>query len=187
MNPNQTIEQAKSKFQQALTHFQEELKKVRTGRAHPSMLDGLQVEAYGTKMPLIQVGSVSTPEPQLLQITPFDPSNIQAISVAIRDNPSLGMNPMDDGRVVRVPVPPLTEERRREYVKLLNTKVEDAMVSLRNLRHEAIKDIDKAKKDKLLGEDDAKRLEKQVDEVMAKTKADIDALAKTKETEILTV
>ena len=187
MNPNQTIEQAKSKFQQALTHFQEELKKVRTGRAHPSMLDGLQVEAYGTKMPLIQVGSVSTPEPQLLQITPFDPSNIQAISTAIRDNPSLGMNPMDDGRVVRVPVPPLTEERRREYVKLLNTKVEDAMVSLRNLRHEAIKDIDKAKKDKLLGEDDAKRLEKQVDEVMAKTKADIDALAKTKETEILTV
>jgi ribosome recycling factor len=187
MNPNQTIEQAKSKFQQALTHFQEELKKVRTGRAHPSMLDGLQVEAYGTKMPLIQVGSVSTPEPQLLQITPFDPSNIQAISVAIRDNPSLGMNPMDDGRVVRVPVPPLTEERRREYVKLLNTKVEDAMVSLRNLRHEAIKDIDKAKKDKLLGEDDAKRLEKQVDEVMAKTKADIDALAKTKETEILTI
>ncbi len=187
MNPNQTIEQAKSKFQQALTHFQEELKKVRTGRAHPSMLDGLQVEAYGTKMPLIQVGSVSTPEPQLLQITPFDPSNIQAISTAIRDNPSLGMNPMDDGRVVRVPVPPLTEERRREYVKLLNTKVEDAMVSLRNLRHEAIKDIDKAKKDKLLGEDDAKRLEKQVDEAMAKTKADIDALAKTKETEILTV
>lgn len=187
MNPNQTIEQAKSKFQQALTHFQEELKKVRTGRAHPSMLDGLQVEAYGTKMPLIQVGSVSTPEPQLLQITPFDPSNIQGISAAIRDNPSLGMNPMDDGRVVRVPVPPLTEERRREYVKLLNTKVEDAMVSLRNLRHEAIKDIDKAKKDKLLGEDDAKRLEKQVDEAMAKTKADIDALAKTKETEILTV
>jgi ribosome recycling factor len=187
MNPNQIVDSAKSKFQTALMHFQEELKKVRTGRAHPSMLDGLMIEAYGTQMPLIQVGSVSTPEPQLLQITPFDPNNIQAISSAIRNNPSLGMNPMDDGRVVRVPIPPLTEDRRREYVKVVGTKLEDAMVTLRNIRHDALRDVEQAKKDRTIGEDEAKRLEKLVDEAMTKTKADAEAAAKSKEAEIMTV
>jgi ribosome recycling factor len=187
MNPNQIVDGAKSKFQSALTHFREELKKVRTGRAHPSMLDGLMVEAYGTQMPLIQVGSVSTPESQLLQITPFDPNNIQAISTAIRNNASLGMNPMDDGRVVRVPIPPLTEERRREYVKVVGSKLEDTMVSLRNIRHDALRDIDQAKKDKTIGEDEATRLQKQVDEAMTKTKSEAETAAKSKEQEILTV
>lgn len=187
MNPNQVVDQAKQKFQNAVSHFQEELKKVRTGRAHPSMLDGVVVQAYGTPMPLIQVANVTAPEPQQLQITPFDPNNLQAIASAIRDNPSLGMNPMDDGRVVRVPVPPLTEDRRREYVKVVGTKVEDCMVSMRNVRHEAIKDIDQAKKDKAIGEDDAKRLEKQIDEAMNAAKTEVDTAAKTKETEIMTV
>ena len=187
MTPNQIVDQAKAKFAQALSHFQEELKKLRTGRAHPSMLDGVLVEAYGTEMPLIQVGTVSTPEPQLLQITPFDPNNLQAISAAIRNNQSLGMNPMDDGRVVRVPVPPLNEERRRDFVKLLGGKVEECMVSLRNARHDSIRDIDQAKKDKAIGEDDAKRLEKQIDNAMNQTKQDVDAAAKAKEQEIMTV
>src|SRR5687768_17549033 len=105
MNPDQIVNQAKAKFQQAVLHLQEELKKVRTGRAHPSMLDGVMVEAYGVQMPLIQVGTVTAPEAQLIQITPFDPNNIQAIASAIRDNPSLGLNPSDDGRVVRIPIP----------------------------------------------------------------------------------
>jgi ribosome recycling factor len=187
MNPNQIPDQAKSKFQQAVNHFQEEVKKLRTGRANAGMLDGIMVTAYGTPMPLIQVATVTVPEAQLLQITPFDSSNLQAISTAIRDNPNLGMNPMDDGRVVRVPVPPLNEERRRDIVKILGTKVEDSMITLRNIRHDAIDGIDKAKKDKTIGEDDAKRLEKQVDEAMNKAKSDIDAIAKSKETEILTV
>ncbi|HTE21828.1 MAG TPA: ribosome recycling factor [Candidatus Limnocylindria bacterium] len=187
MDPNQIVDQAKSKFQQAVTHFQDELKKVRTGRAHPSMLDGVMVEAYGTPMPLIQVASVSAPEAQLLQITPFDPNNLAAISNAIRTNPSLGMNPMDDGRVVRVPIPPLTEDRRREYVKLVGGKVEDCMVSLRNVRHDALKSIDQAKKDKEVGEDDAKRLEKQVDDAMAQAKSDAETAQKAKESEIMTV
>jgi ribosome recycling factor len=187
MNPNQVVAETKTKFQAALTHFHEDLKKVRTGRAHPSMLDGVTVMAYGTPMPLIQVGNVTAPEPQLLQITPFDPNNIQAIASAIRDNPSLGLNPSDDGRVVRIPIPPLTEERRREFVKLLGSKVEDCMVSLRNIRHDAIKNIDQAKKDKSIGEDEANRLEKQVDETMATTKAEVEAAAKTKEAEIMTL
>jgi ribosome recycling factor len=187
MSPNQLVEQAKAKLQQAVGHFQEELKKVRTGRAHPSMLDSITVEAYGTPMPLIQVATVTAPEGQLLQITPFDPNNLQAISSAIRDNPSLGLNPADDGRVVRVPIPPLTEERRREFVKILHAKVEDAMVSLRNARHDALREIDQAKKDKDIGEDEANRLEKQIDEAMNKAKGEIEEAAKAKEVDILKV
>ncbi len=179
--------QYEDKMQQAVAHFEDDLKKVRTGRAHPSMLDGIMVTAYGTPMPLNQVATVTAPEGQLLQLTPFDPSNLQAIASAIRDNPSLGLNPMDDGRVVRVPIPPLTEERRREYVKVLGGKVEDCMVSLRNVRHEAMQTIDKAKKDKTVGEDDAKRLEKQIDDAMAKAKGTVDAMAKAKEADIMKV
>lgn len=187
MNPNQVVNQAKSKFAQAVEHFQEELKKVRTGRAHPSMLDGVTVEAYGTPMPLIQVGNVTAPEAQLLQITPYDPNNVQAIANAIRNNPSLDMNPSDDGKVVRVPIPPLNEDRRRDYVKLVGAKMEDCMVSLRNVRHDAMKSIDQGKKDKEIGEDEAKNLQKQVDDAMAAAKADAEAAAKAKESEIMTV
>ena len=96
------------KMNAAFSFFQDELKKVRTGRAHAGMLDGVMVEAYGSKMPLNQVANVTAPEAQMLLVTPFDPSNITAISSAIRDNQSLGFNPSDDGRVVRVPVPALT-------------------------------------------------------------------------------
>jgi ribosome recycling factor len=187
VNPNQIVDDASKKFASAYDHFVEELKKLRTGRAHPSMLDGVQIEAYGTMMPLNQVATVTAPEAQLIQISPFDPNNIQAITTAIRNNQSLGMNPADDGRVVRVPVPPLTEERRRDIAKQLGGKVEDANISLRNIRREAFDAISAAKKDKQIGEDDAKRLEKQVDEALAKVKTDIDSTAKAKETEIMTV
>lgn len=187
MSPNQAVDQAKTKLQQAVTHFQEELKKVRTGRAHPSMLDGTTVEAYGVEMPLIQLASVSAPEPQTLQISPFDPANIQPISAAIRNNPSLGMNPMDDGRVVRVPIPPLNEERRREYVKILNGKTEDCMITMRNIRHEAMEVIERSEKAKELGEDDAKRLKKQVDDALNASRGEAESLAKLKEQEVLTV
>ncbi len=187
MTPNQIATQAKLKFQSATMHLREELKKVRTERAHPSMLDGIMVEAYGTQMPLIQVGTVTAPEGQLLQITPFDPGNLQAIAAAIRDNQSLGLNPSDDGRVVRIPIPPLTEERRREYVKLVSTKVEDAMISMRNARHDALKDAENAKKDKTITEDDFASVKKQLDEELGRAKIDIDAAAKTKENDIMTV
>ncbi|MBX6334162.1 ribosome recycling factor [Candidatus Saccharibacteria bacterium] len=181
------IKQYEEKMKQAVAHFQEELKKVRTGRAHPSMLDGVMVNAYGTQMSLNQVANVIAPEAQLLQITPFDPNNLQAIASAIRDNPTLGLNPVDDGRVVRVPIPPLTEERRRELAKTLGGKVEDCMVVIRGIRHDAMDAIDQAKKDKQIGEDDAKRLQKQVEDAVAKVKAEVDAAAKAKEQEIMTL
>lgn len=187
MNPNQVVDQSKSKLQAAVEHFQGNLKSLRTGRASASMLEGVIIEAYGQQMPLIQVATVSAPEAQLLQITPFDPSNLQAISNAIRNNSSLGMNPSDDGRVVRIPVPPLTEERRREIVKQVGQKQEDCMIAMRGIRHDAIDAIDKAKKDKEIGEDDAKRLEKQVDDAVNAAKASAEAAARAKETEVMTV
>lgn len=177
----------KNKMNAAVERFRDELKKVRTGRAHASMLDGVMVEAYGTPMPLNQVANVTAPEAQLLQITPFDPNNIQAIASAIRDNPSLGLNPSDDGRVVRVPIPALTEERRRDYVKVVGTKTEDCMIVLRTVRRDAMDEIDAAKKAKDIGEDDASRLEKQVDEFMTAAKTEADAAAKSKEQEIMTI
>ena len=187
MDPNQAVKEASSKFQNAVMHFSEELKKVRTGRASAAMLDGVMVSAYGSMMPLKQAANVTAPEAQLIQVTPFDPGNLQAIASAIRDNPSLGLNPTDDGRVIRAPIPPLTEERRREYVKAVGTKTEDCMVTMRGIRHDAMDAIDKAKKDKVVGEDDAKRLGKQVDDAMAKARADVEAAAKAKETEIMTI
>lgn len=187
MTPSQVVSEAEAKFKKAHEHFLNEIKKIRTGRAHPGMLDGIMVEAYGTPMPLNQVSTITAPEAQLLQITPFDPNNLQVIVTAIRDNPSLGLNPSDDGRVVRVPIPALTEERRREIVKTLNGKVEDAMIALRGVRHEAIDTLNQAKKDKDISEDDAKRYTAQVEDIMNKQKAEIESDAKAKEAEIMTV
>ena len=187
MSPDAVVKEAKNKFQQAVEHLEEELKKVRTGRAHAAMLDGVMVEAYETQMPLVQVGSISVPEPQQLQVTPFDPSNLQAISKAIREHQSLDLNPMDDGKVVRVQIPPLTEERRQEYVKLVHSKLEDTMVSFRNARHEANKLIDEAKKDKDISEDEAKQLKGQIDEAMTEVKEQSEQLAKAKEDDITTI
>lgn len=175
------------KMNQALTHFEEELKKVRTGRSHPAMLDSIHVEAYGQKMPLNQVANITAPEPQLLQITPFDPSNIQAISAAIRADQSLGFNPSDDGRLVRVPVPPLTEERRKMLVKQTGEKVEEARIALRNVRQDAFKDAKRKKDDKELSEDDVKRVEKDIDKLVADFQARIETTFRAKEKDILTI
>lgn len=187
MNPSQVISDAQSKFQQANDHFTESLKSLRTGRASASMLDGVVVEAYGTPMPLNQVATVTAPEAQLIQITPFDPSNLAAIANAIRNNQQLGLNPSDDGRVVRVPVPPLTEERRRDLAKQVGERLEDFMVRMRGVRHDALDVISKAKKDKEIGEDDAKRLEKQVEDAMSDARSKAEATAKAKEQEIMTL
>lgn len=175
------------KIKAAVAHFEDELKKIRTGRASAAMLDGVMVEAYGSPMPLNQVATVSAPEAQLLQLSPFDPNNLQAISQAIRDNQNLGLNPTDDGRVIRIPIPPLNEERRREIAKQLGGKVEETMIRLRNIRHEAREDAEKQKKAKEMSEDDFSRFDKQLDELMAEYKTKIDTLAKAKETEIMTV
>ena len=187
MSPDQIVTDAKTKFAQANQHFTDALKALRTGRASASMLDGVTVEAYGTPMPLNQVATVTTLEAQLIQITPFDPANLQAIATSIRNNQQLGLNPTDDGRVVRVPVPPLTEDRRRQLAKQVGERLEEAMVRMRGVRHEAIDIINLAKKDKDISEDDAKRLTKQVDDAMNDARSSADSAASSKESEIMTL
>lgn len=187
MSPTQLVADAKAKLTQSVERFKDALKTLRTGRANASMLQGVVVEVYGTSMPLNQVATITAPEAQLLQITPFDPNNISAIATAIRNNQSLGLNPADDGRVVRVPVPPLNEERRRELAKQVSAKQEDCMINLRSIRHDVIDAIDAAKKDKDIGEDEAKRYIAQVEEAMSQARSAVEATAKTKEAEIMTV
>lgn len=187
MNDKDVMSQLIAELKKAKDHFEDELKKLRTGRAHPSMVEDVVAEAYGAPMPLKQLATITSPEAQLIQIAPFDPGNIQSIVQAIRANETLGFNPVDDGRVIRIQVPALTEERRMLIVKQLNEKKEDSFVAMRKSRHSAIDVIDKAKKDKLIGEDEAKRQQKEVDDAVNATKASIEAATKQKEQDILTI
>lgn len=173
----------KSKMEVVLNRFNDEMKKVRTGRAHPDMLAGVKVEAYGQFMPLNQVANVTISDATMLLVTPFDPANIANIEGAIRADSSLGLNPSDDGRVVRVPIPPLTEERRKEIVKTASEKVEEAKISIRNIREDARKDIKEAK----LPEDAAKRAEKEIDDLTKEYTDKIEAAFKEKEADIMKI
>lgn len=173
----------KRKMDEVLARFDGEMKKVRTGRAHPDMLAGVKVEAYGQWMPLNQVANVTIGDATMLVITPFDPSNIANIESAIRADSTLGLNPSDDGRIVRVPIPPLTEERRKEIVKTASTKVEEAKVSIRNVREDARKDIKALE----LPEDARKRAEKEIDDLTKEYTDKIDSAFKAKEAEIMKI
>lgn len=172
----------RKKMEEVVQRFLDEMKKVRTGRAHPDMLSGIKVEAYGQFMPLNQVANITAADATLLVITPFDPSTIQAISAAIRADQSLGLNPADDGRVVRVPIPALTEERRKEIVKNASAKVEQAKVALRNVREDARKAVKIATE---MGEDIKKRAEKEIDDLTKEFSDKIDAEFKNKSDEIM--
>jgi ribosome recycling factor len=174
----------RKKMEEVIARFQDEMKKVRTGRAHPDMLAGIKVEAYGQFMPLNQVANVTAADATLLVVTPFDPSTIQAIAAAIRADQSLGLNPADDGRVIRVPIPALTEERRKEIVKTASAKVEQAKVAIRNVREDARKAV-KAAED--LGEDVKKRAEKEIDDITKEFTDKVDAAFKAKSDEIMKI
>jgi ribosome recycling factor len=172
------------RFAATVARFEEELKKVRAGRAHPDMLEGVVVMAYGQNMPLKQVASVTAPEPDQILVTPFDPANVQDIALAIRNDSSLGLNPSDDGRNVRVPIPPLTEERRREIVKSLGEKVENTRIQLRSIREEARKAV---KVLTAVSDDEKKRIEKAIDDEVSKFNQRIDEILRAKEAEIMTL
>lgn len=174
----------RKKMEGVVERFKDEMKKVRTGRAHPDMVSGVKVEVYGQFMPLNQVANITATDATLLTITPFDPSNIQAISTAIRADQSLGLNPADDGRVVRVPIPPLTEDRRKEIVKNASSKVEEAKVALRNIREDARKIIKNAEE---MGEDLKKRAEKDIDDLTKEFSDKIESEFKTKSEEIMKI
>ncbi|MBR0134147.1 ribosome recycling factor [Candidatus Saccharibacteria bacterium] len=173
----------KTKMTAVVDRFKEEMKKVRTGRAHPDMLANLKVEVYGQFSPLNQVSNITAQGATMLLVTPYDVANIQKISAAIRADQTLGLNPADDGRVIRVPIPPLTEDTRREIVKNASSKVEEAKIALRKARDDARKDIKAAE----LNEDAKKRAEKEIDDMIKDFNTEIDKLFADKEAEIMKI
>lgn len=166
-----------------LEKFKDDLKKVRTGRAHPDMIKGVKVEAYGQWMPLDQVANITVSGGTMLLVTPYDPATIPGITSGIRADSTLGLNPSDDGRVVRVPIPPLTEERRKEIVKTVSKSVEDAKVKIRNTREDARKDLKASE----LPEDVKKRAEKSIDDLTKEFNDKIDFCFKEKEKDIMQI
>jgi ribosome recycling factor len=187
MDRSKIIENATDRLNQSLAHFKDDLAKIRTGRANASILDGLTVEAYQTQMPLKQLATVIAPEAQLLQITPFDTANIQSIAKAIREDQNLGLNPVDDGIVIRISIPPLTTERRQEIARQLSDISEKCLIAMRAVRHDSLKIIDNDKKSRLLTEDDVNSLTKQIDSLMSEYKHKVDQSVSAKEKEVMTI
>ncbi len=176
------INEDRKKMEEIIERFKSEMKKVRTGRAHPDMLSGIKVEVYGQFMPLNQAANITAADATLLVVTPFDPANIAAIEAAIRADQALGLNPADDGRVIRVPIPALTEERRKEIVKNASQKVENAKVALRNIREDARKAVKIATE---MSEDIKKRAEKEIDDLTKEFSDKVDAEFKAKSDDIM--
>lgn len=178
--------QLKTRMEKAVEDFRKELASTRTGRASVHMLDSVQVEYYGSMMPLNQVATISAPEPQLIVVTPFDPSALSAIEKAIRTS-DLGMNPMNDGKLIRVPIPPLTEDRRKEMVKHMNKALEEHRTAIRNIRRDGNDFIKKTLKDKKITEDEERgtmeHLQKLTDDEIKK----IEEMCRVKEKEVMTV
>ncbi len=182
----ETFTQLRTRMEKAVEDFRKELAAVRTGRASVHMLDSVHVDYYGTAMPLNQIAQVHAPEAQLITVQPFDPSSLGTIEKAIRAA-DLGLNPMNDGKLIRVPVPPLTEERRRDMVKHLHKVLEDHRTAVRNIRRDGNELIKKIFKDKKITEDDERR---SYDEIQKLTDGEIkkmEEISKTKEKEILDI
>lgn len=174
----------KDKMEKAITSLKQEFSRLRTGRATPALLDGVRVEYYGSLTPLNQVANVSVPDPKLIVIQPWDQNALTAIEKAIIKS-DLGLNPQTDGKIVRVPIPALTDERRKDLVKLIKKLTEDTKVSIRNIRRQANDNIKAKEKDKTVSEDDSKKgqdhVQKQTDDFIAQA----DKLMQSKEKEIL--
>ena len=182
----ETYIQLKTRMDKAVDDFRKALMGTRTGRASVHMLDSVTVDAYGAQMPLNQVATVHTPEPQLITVQPFDLSQLGAIEKSIR-GAELGLNPMNDGKIIRVPIPPLTEERRREMVKHLHKVLEDHRTAVRNIRRDGNDAIKKALKDKKITEDEEKR---SMDEIQKLTDGEIkkmEGMCKAKEKEVMEI
>src|SRR5256714_14259599 len=178
--------QLKTRMDKAVEDFRREMSATRTGRASVHMMDTVSVDYYGTQMPLNQIATVHAPEPQLITIQPFDPSSLSGIEKAIR-TAELGLNPMNDGKIIRVPVPALTEERRKEMVKHLHRILEDHRTAVRNIRRDGNDAIKKAMKDKKITEDDEKRA---LDEIQKLTDDEIkkmEDMSKAKEKEVMEI
>jgi len=181
-----TLFEAEEKMEKAVTVAKDSFAAIRTGRAHPGMFAKVVVEYYGAITPLNQLAGFTVADARMIVINPYDKSALRAIEKAIRDS-DLGVNPTDDGNVIRVSVPQLTEERRRDYIKLARAESEEAKVSIRNIRRHAKEALDKLGKDGEAGEDDVHRAEKELDELTHRYVAQIDDILRHKEIELLEV
>ena len=184
---NEILATANDKMNKAVESAKEDFATIRSGRANPALFQKLMVDYYGTPTALSALGSIANPEARTIVVTPYDKGALAAIEKAIRDMPNLGANPTNDGNLIRVSLPELTEERRKDYVKIVKTKAEDHRVSVRNIRRKAKDELDALKKDGLAGDDDLARAEKEL-EAATKTHVDaIDDALKRKEAELLEV
>ncbi|GAA3866731.1 ribosome recycling factor [Saccharothrix violaceirubra] len=183
---DETLLEAEEKMEKAVSVAKEDLSSVRTGRAAPSMFSRIVVDYYGSPTPLNQLASISVPEPRMAVVKPYDASQLNAVEKAIRDS-DLGVNPGNDGSVIRVVFPQLTEERRREMVKVAKSKGEDARVSIRGVRRKAKETLDRLVKDGEAGEDEVARAEKELENVTGRYVHQVDELVKHKEAELLEV
>jgi len=181
-----TINRVKERMEEALDAVRREFGTVRTGKATPALLDTVRVDAYGAKMPLNQVATISTPDASLLVVQPFDRSLMGEVEKAILQA-DLGLNPGNDGQVIRVPIPALNEERRKEYVKLLSKMAEEARVSIRHARREGNDEVKERKKEGELSEDEARRTEDEIQKLTDQYIGKIEELLEAKEKEIMTV
>ena len=170
----------------SVEHFANELSSIRTGRANPALIDRLMVPYYGTPTPLNQLAQISVPEPRLLVVQVYDKSQIGVVEKALRTSEQ-GLNPASDGQVIRVPIPPLTEERRKEFVKLVRQKAEEARVAVRNVRRDELHRIDQMQKSGEVAEDESKRAHARLQKITESQIEKIDSLAGRKETEVMEV
>jgi ribosome recycling factor len=183
---DETLLEAEEKMDKAVSVAKEDFATIRTGRVTPSMFNKISAEYYGTLTPIQQLASFHVPEARMVLIQPYDKGSMTAIERAIRDS-DLGVNPTDDGHVIRVTFPELSEERRKDYIKVARNKGEHAKVSVRNIRRTAKETLDKMMKDGDAGEDEVRRAEKELDDITQKHVAKIDELLKHKEAELLEV
>jgi ribosome recycling factor len=180
------VEECGDRMRKAVAHVQSEFAAVRTGRASPGLVEKLRVDAYGSDVPLQQIAGFGVPEPRVLTISPYDKGTVKAIEKAIQQS-DLGVNPSNDGQIIRIVFPELTEERRKDFVKVVRNRAEEGRVAVRNARRQARQELEHLEKDGEISKDDLDRAEKDLEKRTHEVVAEIDELLKHKETELLTV
>ena len=183
---NEIYGEAKKRMDKAVQAFQNELRKLRSGRAHPSLLEHIKVEYYGNLAQLNQVANITVSDPRTLSITPWDKNMVQAIEKAILHS-DLGLNPSSAGTVIRVPLPALTEERRRDLVKIVKSEAENARIAIRNIRRDANNDVKELTKEKQIGEDEERRAQDEIQKLTDQSIAEIDKILTAKEKELMEI
>ena len=181
-----TVKEAESRMKGAIQALEDDLAGIRTGRASPALVEKLQIDYYGALTSLVQLASISVPEPRMLMIKPFDTSTIRNIEKAIQSS-DLGLTPSNDGKAIRLNLPPLTEERRHELSRLVNNRLEEAKVSIRNVRRDLIKDLREFEKEKLISEDDLRTGEEELQKLTDNMSEQIDTIGERKQKEIMEV